>query len=128
MPEVTENEPDGCNQGQEPEEIIAWARATFGGDFLDEQTFRLMPADWSDKSAGLYEYEESKLHLRATIARQIIRAMALKAGDDAHIVVVSHSQFLPYLTQGQGPDWNTAEWRTYAIGSDSAATLTQINL
>lgn len=126
MPEVTANEPDGCNQGHTPEEIIEWARSTLGGDFLDERSFRLMASDWFDKSSGLYEYKESKLKLRAFIARQIIRRMAINAGDKAHIVVVSHWEFLPYLAEEKGPMWKNAEWRTYTIGSDDAATLVQI--
>ncbi|KAG8157573.1 hypothetical protein KVR01_012615 [Diaporthe batatas] len=133
LPEVIEIGPEECNQGHNPEDIIEWARSTFGGDFLDEHMFSLMPSDWSDNSTGLYEYRmyeytESKLRLRAEIARQIIRRTAIQAGDRAHIVVVSHSQFLPYLTQEQGPDWGVAEWRTYTIASDNAATMTRIHL
>lgn len=127
MPEVTANEADGCNQGHAPDEIIEWARSIFGGDFLDERSFRLLPSDWYEKS-GLYECKESKLKLRASIARQILRRMAINAGDKSHIVVVSHWEFLPCLAEEEdGPMWKNAEWRSYAIGSDDAASLVQIS-
>jgi broad specificity phosphatase PhoE len=127
MPEVTANEPDGCNQGHAPEEITEWARSTFGGDFLNERSFHLMPSNWYDKSGGLYEYEESKLKLRASIARQILRRMAINAGDKAHIVVVSNWEFLQYLAEDNRPMGDHAEWRSYTIGSNDDATLVRLS-
>lgn len=117
MPEVTANAAEGCNVGHAPHEIIAWAKETFGSDVLDEQSFRWLVPYWYEKSEGLYEHNETKLKMRASVARQIIQRVAKTAGDDAHIVVVSHWEFLPYLIGGDnpGPSWNNAEWRSYAI-------------
>lgn len=125
MQEVTEKDADGCNRGQAPEQIITSARSTFGSDVLDEQSFRSLPPNWFEKS-GLYADTPSTLRQRALVARQAIQRLASTAGDDAHIVVVSHGQFLRYLV-GSGPGWGNAEWRSYTIGADSNATLTQIN-
>ena len=125
MPEVTENAADGCNRGHAPGEIIAWARSAFGNDVLDEQSFRVLSPDWFEKS-GLYEDKHSTLIQRALVARRAIQTVASTAGDDAHIVVVSHSDFLGYLVSG-GPGWGNAEWRSYTIGSDSDATLAPVN-
>lgn len=46
MPEVVENDARNCNIGHLPEEIIAWAKAEFNGDFLDEQSFRQLEPYW----------------------------------------------------------------------------------
>lgn len=130
MPQVTANDPDGCNRGHTAEEIIEWAKSTFGGDFLDEKTFRALPPYWHEKTEGLYESNDSKLKLRATVARDIIQKMARKAGDDAHIVVVSHWEFLPYLVEEDksAPAWKNAEWRSYTIEvrADGESTLAPI--
>lgn len=130
MPQVTENEPDGCNRGHTGEEIIEWAKSTFGGDFLDEKTFRALPPYWHEKTEGLYENNDSKLKLRASVARHIIQRVALTAGDDAHIVVVSHHGFLPYLVAAENPEprWKNAEWRSYTIEvrADGESTLAPI--
>lgn len=116
MPTVTANAADGCNRGHAPEEIIAWAKKTFGSDVLDEQSFRWLVPYWYEKSEGLYENNDAKLRMRASVARQIIQGYANSAGDDAHIVVVSHWEFLPYLVgDNPGPSWNNAEWRSYTI-------------
>lgn len=125
MPQVTENNADGCNRGHAPNEIIKWARQTFGSDVLDEPSFQSLPPYWYEKSAGLYEDSDSKLRLRALVARHILQKVASTAGDDAQIVVVSHQDFLTYLVNG--PGWRNAEWRSYTIGTDYDATLTQIN-
>lgn len=132
MPQVTANAADGCNHGHAPEEIIAWAKETFGNDVLDEESFRWLVPYWYQKSEGLYEDNEAKLRMRASVARQIIQRAASSAGDDAHIVVVSHWEFLPYLVgddRGQsGPQWDNAEWRSYTIAAraDGEPTLVQI--
>lgn len=117
MPEVTENEADGCNRGHTGEEIIEWAKATFGGNFLDEGSFRCLPPYWYEKTEGLYEDNDTKLRLRASVARDIIQRVARTAGDDSHIVVVSHHEFLRYLVEEKTPGhhWKNAEWRSYTI-------------
>lgn len=131
MPEVTENAADGCNRGHTGEEIIEWAKATFGGDFLDEGSFRCLPPFWYQKTEGLYEDSDSKLRLRASVARDIIGRVARDAGDDAHIVVVSHHEFLRYLVEEKNPGhhWDNAEWRSYTIEvrADGKPTLTRIS-
>lgn len=130
MPEVTANDPDGCNRGHTAEEIIEWAKSTLGGDFLDENSFLGLPPYWHQKTEGLYESSESKLRLRASVARDIIQRVARTAGDDSHIVVVSHWEFLPYLAMDDKtqPSWKNAEWRSYTIevGADGAPTLARI--
>lgn len=115
MPEVVENEARNCNIGHAPEDIIAWAKEEFGGDFLDEQSFRQLEPYWYEKSTGLYEHTEAKMKLRASVARDILRKVASTAGEDAHLIVVSHSQFLPYLVGEPEPQWRNAEWRSYTI-------------
>jgi hypothetical protein len=68
------------------------------------------------------------LRLRASIARQILRRIVIDAGDKSHIVVFSHWEFLPYLTQEEDPRCETAEWRSYMMTSDDADTLAGINI
>lgn len=132
MPEVTANSGEGCNRGHAPEEIIAWAKETFGNDVLDEESFRWLVPYWYEKSEGLYENNDSKLRMRASVARQIIQRWASSAGDDAHIVVVSHWEFLPYLVGedmgNPGPRWTNAEWRSYTIEvrADGEPTLVRM--
>lgn len=115
IPEVVENDARNCNIGHSPQEIIAWAKVEFNGDFLDEQSFRQLEPYWYEKTTGLYEHTEEKLKLRASVARDILRKVASTAGEDAHIIVVSHSQFLPYLVGEPEPQWGNAEWRSYTI-------------
>ncbi|KAG6363875.1 hypothetical protein INS49_008978 [Diaporthe citri] len=130
MPEVTANAAEGCNRGHAPEEIIAWAKETFGSDVLDEESFRWLVPYWYKKSEGLYEHNEEKLRMRASVARQIIQKEASSAGDDSHIVVVSHWEFLPYLVgdDNPGPQWKNAECRSYTIEAraDGETTLVRI--
>lgn len=128
MPEVTEVSAEGFNRGHTSEEIIAWAQSPLGlgGDYLDQQTFSYLLPYWYEKSAGLYEDSESKVMLRALIARRIIQRLAKDAGDNSHIVVVSHQDFLSYLVDSNAA-WSNAEWRSYNISDDDAATLVLIN-
>ncbi|KAL1862579.1 hypothetical protein Daus18300_008539 [Diaporthe australafricana] len=129
MREVTEASADPCNSGHTSGEILAWAQPPLGlgGDYLDQQTFSWLPPYWSEKSAGLYEVTDSKLRLRALVARRIIHRVAMAAGDNSHIVVVSHQDFLSYLVNNYGA-WSNAEYRSYHISDDDAATLVPINI
>lgn len=115
MPEVQECDNDKCNRGHSPDEIKKKFRDVVNVDNLSP--------GWYDKSSGSpYEPTGDKLRKRALNARKMIRDVVITTGDDACIVVVTHGQFLRYLTKLDSP-WKNAEWELYTIMDDDEATL-----
>lgn len=62
----------------------------------------LVEVGWNDKSEGTrWAPEASKIEARARDARVWLRALGMRHGEDAEIVVVTHGGYLHYFTE----DW-----------------------
>lgn len=86
-----------CDTGSDPDRL----RAEFGDPAKVD--LALVTDGWNDKSeTGPWFPEMGKVEARARAARRWLRDLARRAGDDAHIVVVTHGGFLHFLTD----DWD----------------------
>ncbi|KAI3326296.1 histidine phosphatase superfamily [Xylariaceae sp. AK1471] len=75
--------------------------------------YSLLEPDWVDKGYNS-RYPPRNVTVRARSARLYIRAISQKwRSSNAHIVVVTHGDFIQYLTKDQGPMFENAEWRSY---------------
>lgn len=70
------------------------------GDLVD---FRLLTDDWNKKTPDSKYYPEPhKLVARARSTRLFLRDLVKDAGDDAHVVLVTHGGILHFITE----DWS----------------------
>ncbi|KAH8666608.1 histidine phosphatase superfamily [Xylariales sp. PMI_506] len=113
LPDAQEVSRNPCDVGSEPEKL----EAEFGG----KVEFSLVKKGWNDKSReSKYSPLPAKLEARARDTRIWLRELAKSAGDDAHIVLVTHGGILHFLTQdwegieqGRGTGWENTEYRSY---------------
>ncbi|KAI1159224.1 histidine phosphatase superfamily [Nemania serpens] len=90
----------------------------------------LYEGEWYKDTTGTYGPDPQRVAERARKARVYIRELARNFDDDEHIVVVTHSQFVRVLIEGQ-PDFGNAEFRSCQfadlLGDDDQAILREIN-
>lgn len=89
--------------------------------------FSLLKEDWNDKSASPWAPAETAVEQRAHKARLYLRKLAEdwereNAGEEAHIIVVTHGGLLHFLTEDWcgynktlGTGWENSEFRTYTF-------------
>ncbi|KAI0816192.1 phosphoglycerate mutase-like protein [Xylaria sp. FL0064] len=105
------------------------------GDLVD---FRFLTEDWNKKTPDSKYYPDpQKLEARACKTRLWLRDIVKEAGDDAHVVLVTHGGILHFITEnwsgidpGRGTGWNNTEYRSYEFadetGEDSNASLREL--
>ncbi|KAI1116393.1 phosphoglycerate mutase-like protein [Nemania sp. NC0429] len=105
------------------------------GDLVD---YHLLTDDWNKKTPDSKYYPEShKLEARARDARLFLRDLVKDAGDDAHVVLVTHGGILHFITEdwsginpGRGTGWANTEWRSYQFvdktGQDTNASIEEL--
>ncbi|KAI1147715.1 histidine phosphatase superfamily [Nemania diffusa] len=105
------------------------------GDLVD---FQLVTEDWNKKTPeSKYYPEPQKLEARARTARIWLRDLVKDAGDDTHVVLVTHGGILHFLTEdwsgiqpGRGTGWENTEYRSYEFvdktGQDPNASLEEL--
>ncbi|KAI1847601.1 hypothetical protein JX265_000852 [Neoarthrinium moseri] len=113
LPDAQEVSRQPCDIGSEPAKIKA--------EFGDKVDFSLVADGWNDKSPeSKYAPDAEKLDQRARDVRLWLQDLAKKAGDDAHIVLVTHGGILHFITQewddimpGRGTGWENTQCRSY---------------
>ncbi|KAI2633308.1 phosphoglycerate mutase-like protein [Xylaria nigripes] len=130
LPDAQEISLYHCDLGSEVGEL----KQKFG-NLVD---FQLIPKDWPNKGPGSRHYPDiSKLDARARDTRLWLRDLVKEAGDDAHVVLVTHGGILHFITEewsGISPDrgtaWFNTEYRSYEFvdktGQDPAASLVEL--
>ncbi|KAI1184221.1 phosphoglycerate mutase-like protein [Nemania serpens] len=105
------------------------------GDLVD---FRLLTDDWNKKTPDSKYYPEPhKLVARARSTRLFLRDLVKDAGDDAHVVLVTHGGILHFITEdwsginpGRGTGWANTEYRSYQFvdktGEDPNASIEEL--
>lgn len=91
-----------------------------GGGLVD---FRLLTKDWNLKTPdSRYFPDPQKLEARARDARLWLRDLVKAAGEDSHVVVVTHGGILHFITEdwagietGHGTGWRNTEYRSYSF-------------
>ncbi|KAI8629914.1 histidine phosphatase superfamily [Xylariaceae sp. FL1651] len=91
--------------------------------------YDLLEPNWTDKSVGS-PYSPLVVAARAQSVRLYIRTIAQHYRDtDASIVVVTHGNFIKYLTGDMNANWANAEYRSYQFqdlrGRDHYAGLVE---
>ncbi|KAI0514995.1 phosphoglycerate mutase-like protein [Xylaria bambusicola] len=96
------------------------------GDLVD---FSSVTDDWNQKTKDSKYYPDPrKLEARARDARLWLRDLVKKAGDDAHVALVTHGGILHFLTEdwsgidpGRGTGWHNTEYRSYEFADETGA-------
>ncbi|RWA10424.1 hypothetical protein EKO27_g4682 [Xylaria grammica] len=119
-PDLQECSSQPSDTGSPPDEL----RAEFG--FAIDET-HLSDGWWYKGASESYGGRSREIIAeRARQARLFIRNVAKSLNDDDHIVVVTHSLFIPHLIEN-GPKFRNAEFRSChfvdLLGDDSQATL-----
>ncbi|KAG4032812.1 hypothetical protein MFRU_006g02760 [Monilinia fructicola] len=136
LPELQETSPLPCDTGSAP--------AALAAEFAATVDLRLVRDGWNTK-AGRWESTAPAIEARARDARLWLRELGARAekeeegcAEDVHIVVVSHGNFLHYITDDWedssrfvGTGWSNTEYRSYHFSTpglrdpDAALTETQ---
>ncbi|KAJ4417780.1 hypothetical protein N0V82_005946 [Gnomoniopsis sp. IMI 355080] len=118
-----------CDVGSEPEALVP--------EFGAHVDLALVVKGWNVKTPGsMYAADDASLERRARAARTWLRKLG-RSQDNAVIVVVSHGDFIKYLTQtnsGASRDqwvlWANAECHTYEFvdpeGDDGDASIREV--
>ncbi|KAI0421638.1 histidine phosphatase superfamily [Xylaria grammica] len=107
-------------------------------EFGDGVDFSQLAEDWNKKTPDSKYYPDPpKLEARARTTRLWLRDLVKEAGDDAHVVLVTHGGILHFITEdwaginpGRGTGWENTEYRSYAFadetGQDPNASLAEL--
>ncbi|KAI1327397.1 histidine phosphatase superfamily [Xylariaceae sp. FL0255] len=130
LPDAQEVSLYPCDIGTEP--------SALNEEFGDLVDLHLVQPGWNKKTPESRWYPDAqKLDARARDARISLREIAKEAGDDAHIVLVSHGGILHFITgdwqgieAGAGTGWENTEYRSYHFAdktwADPNATLKEL--
>ncbi len=95
LPEIQELSVLPCDVGSD--------RAALAAEFGDSVDLSNVGSGWNHKGPwSPWAPEMARLTARAGAARRWLRDLATRAGEDAHIAVVTHGGFLHFLTE----DWD----------------------
>ncbi|KAF7555397.1 hypothetical protein G7Z17_g2257 [Cylindrodendrum hubeiense] len=112
IPEFQEVADSPCDTGSDP--------ATLKQEFASLVDLHRVYDGWNSTSEWpSWSAKSESLQVRATKARQVLREMLQFAGDDDHVVVVTHGAFLHYLTN----DYYGVEPARDPDGRDPEASL-----
>ncbi|KAK7429124.1 hypothetical protein QQZ08_004339 [Neonectria magnoliae] len=129
VPELQEISDSPCDTGSDP--------AVLKQEFAGLVDFYRVYDGWNSTSEWVsWQTKIAELQARAVRARQVLREMIQYAGDDEHVVVVTHGAFLHFLTgdySGVEPtratSWGNTEYRSFQFadpeGCDPKALLVE---
>ncbi|KAI2629467.1 histidine phosphatase superfamily [Xylaria nigripes] len=123
LPQLQESSARPSDTGSPHEDL----EAEFG-DCID--TVHLYEGWWHKEASSFYGHDPVKIAERARVARLYIRDVARSAGENDHIVVVTHRSFVQLLIQGATP-FRNAEFRSCRFvdldGDDDQAVLVELS-
>ncbi|KAH6999110.1 phosphoglycerate mutase [Ilyonectria sp. MPI-CAGE-AT-0026] len=113
IPEFQEVADSPCDTGSEP--------ATLKQEFESLVDLHCVYDGWNSTSEWVsWPVKAEAVRARATKARKVLREMLQYAGDDDHVVVVTHGAFLHFLTNdyhgvepARATAWENTEFRSY---------------
>ncbi|KAI1114805.1 histidine phosphatase superfamily [Nemania sp. NC0429] len=122
IPELQEASAIPCDVGSPPQVLLT----EFGRD-IDLFFFR---DQWYTNVLEKYGTSQQSVAARASQARRMIRILSRDLGPDDHVVVVTHSELIKTLIEGE-PTVGNGEFRSCQFddmsGTDDEATLQEIS-
>ncbi|RYP70354.1 hypothetical protein DL769_004980 [Monosporascus sp. CRB-8-3] len=107
LPELTEAGSRVSSFGSDPSELLR--------EFGDKIDLDAVPKQWNRLDASSqFAYSLEKIEARTAAAREWLMELALAAGEDSHIVVMTHGQTAHFVTddfEGVRPPKYTCDWR-----------------